>query len=118
MVYIESYENLANAIILQAVEDYKKAIKEVYSLQTKKEEVKREIARKGIEFKNMRLYTEQELEKEYTNRLHGKQVEATTIERFFKSDWYMMLSKTNGERILNAIQKQIKQKLGISCDLV
>ena len=108
MVGIENYENLANAIILQAVSDYKTIAKELHKVVQKKDEMKRSIAMQGLKLKTMRLYTEIELQKEYENIIERKKAELQSIERFFKSDYYNSLSKTDGSVVIKAVNLKIK----------
>lgn len=62
-----AYEDLANAIIIRAVDDYEKALasKDDYKIKS--------------------------------------------IEKFFKSDWYSILSKVDGNYILSKIKSKFKR---------
>lgn len=65
----EGFENLANAIILQAVKDYRKALKG-YSI-------------------NGRNYSS-----------------VVECERFFRSEWFRVLTNVNGEYLITNIRKE------------
>ena len=58
---MEPYENLANAIVLQAVKDY---------------------------------------------RLYDDEQELTRIERFFRSDWFSVLTNVNPEILITKLRKE------------
>ena len=60
-LYQENYEKLANAIILQAVRDYRNS----YSYQTR-----------------------------------------CSIERFFRSEWFMVLTTLDGEMLIKRLQEE------------
>ena len=71
----DPYENLANAIVLQAVDDYRKALKAVK---------RNPQSRSAID-------------------------EALSIERFFRSDWFGVLTSVNGEYLIKRLQEEIRQ---------
>lgn len=70
---IENYENLANAIVLQAVRDYRTA------------------------FKSLKLNPSNKFAK----------IEKENIERFFRSDWYQVLTSVDGESLIRALRKEV-----------
>ncbi|MCH4007745.1 MAG: hypothetical protein LKE59_11460 [Eubacterium sp.] len=72
---IDPYENLANAIVLQAVKDYRKALK---TLQMNP------MSRSANADKN-------------------------TLERFFLSDWYRLLTAVDGEMLIEKINQEVKE---------
>ncbi len=61
-----AYENLAAAIILQAVKDYRRALKS-------------------------------------DAKEHCKE-----IERFFRSDWYRVLTKVSGEMLIQKLREEVR----------
>ena len=69
----DPYERLANAIILQAVADYRVALKKIKAHPKD---------RKAID-------------------------EALEIERFFRSDWYRMLTSVDAEMLMRKIRREI-----------
>ena len=68
----DPYENLANAIVLKAVEDYRKALKQ-HSVNP------------------MRRAPEQEID---------------SLERFFRSRWYSVLTSVDGEYLIRKIRSE------------
>lgn len=73
---LDCYENLANAIILQAVKDYKKAL--------------------------------HHLENNPKNRdaLHEK----ARLERFFRSQWYGVLTELDPERLMAGVKERVRHE--------
>ena len=69
------YEALANAIILQAVNDYRAALKKVKKNPSNREALD----------------------------------EALQIERFFKSQWYQVLTAVDGEYLINRLRKEVSE---------
>nr|WP_300823666.1 hypothetical protein [uncultured Schaedlerella sp.] len=69
------YERLANAVILQAVTDYRVALKKIKTYPINKDAVS----------------------------------EALSIERFFRSGWYSMLTSVDGEYMIRKLQGEIRQ---------
>lgn len=70
---IENYENLANAIVLQAVRDYRTALKSLKLNPSNK----------------------------------SAKIEKENIERFFRSDWYQVLTSVDGESLSRALRKEM-----------
>lgn len=69
------YEALANAIVLQAVNDYRAALKKV--------------------------------KKNPNNRTALD--EALQIERFFRSQWYQVLTSVDGEYLINRLRREVSE---------
>ena len=69
------YERLANAVILQAVTDYRVALKKIKTYPINKD----------------------------------ARSEALSIERFFRSGWYSMLTSVDGEYMIRKPQGEITQ---------
>ena len=69
------YERLANAVILQAVTDYRVALKKIKTYPINKD----------------------------------ARSEALSIERFFRSGWYSMLTSVDGEYMIRKLQGEIRQ---------
>ena len=69
----DPYENLANAIIVQAVKDYRAALRTL------------------------------ERNPKYTPALQDK----LEVERFFRSDWYGLLTSVDGESLLRMLQEEV-----------
>ena len=72
-VNADCYLNLANAVVLQAVEDYKVSLKMD---------------------RNKQKYN-------YDPFFHKE-----TLEHFFLSDWFMLLTNVNGKVLIDTIQKE------------
>jgi hypothetical protein len=70
---ITNYENLANAIILQAVRDYRMALK---SLRANP--------------KNRSALADKD-----------------EVERFFRSDWFSVLTSVDGEMLIRSLQMEV-----------
>ena len=71
---IKNYENLANAIVIQAAKDYRKALRK-YKRQPENKAAKSEIRE---------------------------------IERFFRSNWYKMLTDLDGEMLIARLREGLK----------
>lgn len=69
------YEALANAIVLQAVNDYRAALKKVKKNPNNREALD----------------------------------EALQIERFFKSQWYQVLTSVDGEYLINRLRREVSE---------
>lgn len=69
----EAYEELANAIVLQAVHDYRRAIKKI---------------------------------KEYPFD-HEARGTITSILRFFRSQWFNVLTEVDGERLIRMLNEEV-----------
>lgn len=74
---MEPYESLANAIIVQAVKDYREALQRLDRHPEKKE----------------------------------YKAEVSSLERFFCSNWYQMLTDLDG----NLLMRKIREKLEVAC---
>ena len=69
----DPYENLANAIILQAANDYRAALRTL------------------------------ERNLKYTPALQDK----SEVERFFRSEWYKLLTSVDGETLLRMLREEV-----------
>lgn len=70
---ITNYENLANAIILQAVKDYRMALKSLKA----------------------------------NPRNRAAMADKDKIERFFRSDWFSVLTSVDGEMLIRSLQMEV-----------
>lgn len=70
------YEQLANAIVLQAVKDYRSALKRIKMNPANK----------------------------------AAMSDAMECERFFRSDWYSVLTSVDGEYLINRLREEVKSK--------
>ena len=71
---ITNYENLANAIILQAVKDYRMALKSLKA----------------------------------NPRNRTAMADKDEIERFFRSDWFSVLTSVDGEMLIRSLQMEVE----------
>ena len=69
------YEALANAIVLQAVNDYRVALKKLKKNPNNREALD----------------------------------DALQIERFFKSQWYQVLTSVDGEYLINRLRREVSE---------
>lgn len=70
---ITNYENLANAIILQAVKDYRMALKSLKA----------------------------------NPRNRTAMADKEEIERFFRSEWFSVLTSVDGEMLIRSLQMEV-----------
>ena len=82
--YHRCYENLANAIIWQAVQDYRNALDRIERFNRSKDKKT---------FADYKAFEEKH-----------------DCEKFFRSGYFGTLTKVSGEYIINKIQKEIKEK--------
>lgn len=80
---MQNYENLANAIILQAVRDYRET-------------------RLWLDA-HRPLCKEDEKDGEYIKMLS----EQRAIEQFFLGDWFFVLTKLNGKALLEKLKSEV-----------
>ena len=83
MIKMEPYRKLSNAIIIRAVDDYRRSLKRLNSLLKKPEVNSRLIAK-----------TEREIDE---------------IEEFFRSEWYGIMTDISGEDVIRKIRKEVEQ---------
>lgn len=115
---MECYEDLANAIIERAVEDYKMAIYYLYYLKNNKYEIIQQIVERDEKLANPIHYTSVALQALYYRKVDAAKQEVLNIERFFYSQWYQTLTRVDGKTLVRRVKEQIKQQKGIDCDLL
>lgn len=104
-----AHENLANAIIEQAAADYRKNPKtrKWYDARLRKAEYRlKEIVktndkdriRKAISYRDS-----------LQNKIAGVDADQQSIERFFHSEWYQMLTKVDGDMVLQALRMELQE---------
>lgn len=91
---MKHYEDLANAIIVQAVEDYRLAI-QFLKLNPHTLDLDTEEAKKDPEKRALR------------NRIIKNEGERDAVERFFRSNWFELLSNLDGAVLLHKIRKLV-----------
>ena len=88
---MEPYENLANAIIVQAVKDYRQALRFL----------KRHPHTQALDTEEARADKRKRVLRE---KIIRKENERDSVERFFRSGWFEMLSDLNGEALLRKVR--------------
>ena len=83
---LEPYESLANAIVEQAVTDYRKATADIRIAKHRLRENPND--EKAIKLLNQ------------SYRMH------TECNRFFRSEWFGVLTKVDGERLLRELKEE------------
>lgn len=113
----ENYQNLANAIIMQAVKDYRKS--RVYLQKhpatdtlirtaawqvecRKKRQAKR--GRQGLPHVHEKLSKEEEI----LDRIMKAEQMLDDVERFFRSDWFCALTDIDGEMLLRKLEEEFE----------
>lgn len=117
-VKMECYENLANAIILKAVDDYTVAIRCLYHLIDNKYGAIAKIAEKEEKKVYSKHYTSTELQCIYERMVKAQRTRVKDLEKFFSSSWYKVLTKVDGKRLIKDVKQSIKEKYNIDCDLL
>lgn len=105
---MDSYQLLSNAIILQAIDDYKKNPKIIAAREKKLHKLKQvleAVKKTGIE--NDIKKAAARVEKAEKSIMLAKE-DQRDIERFFRSSWYRMLTNVDGEIILNYLHKEVR----------
>lgn len=112
---MDAFENLANAIIVQAAEDYRaarkylkkhprtKELEEVAALQTA-ERRKRAAERreKGLPGANEKPGPEERL----LSKIKSKERTLVEVQQFFRSKWYAALTTVDGEWLLRKLNDE------------
>ena len=107
-MFRDPIENLANAIIEQAVLDYRKIpIRRQHllaKLQKAEERLNKEMATKDQE----RIDRATRRRDSLKGKVTLVDADQRSIERFFHSEWYRMLTKVDGDMILKALREEQK----------
>ena len=108
---VRNYENLANAIVLQAVRDYRRNmrfLKRHPLTDTLKETVKiRKSERKAI-YEKTGEKPQESAEERLLSKIIGCKREIARIERFFNSNWYSVLTDIPGRYLLSRLKEEWK----------
>ena len=107
MCDISNYEKLANAIVIQAAQDYlteTKALKKLLSHEPPPDPPKppkqdgddKERKKKGIHEK-------------WEDKCNGHRFELASIERFFHSQWRQMLTDADGDAIFQKLKQEAEK---------
>ena len=81
----DPYERLANAIILQAVTDYRAALKQIRRNPKNQEAI------------------------DEAMRVESSIDEAMRVESFFRSGWYSQLTAVDGEYLIRRLQDEVRE---------
>lgn len=84
----DPYEELANAIILQAMDDYKRGLKKI------------------LKFK-YNSNKDGTVDARYDKEVTGAHYEVDTLEKYFRSGQYKLLTSVDGEYIINTVRSQV-----------
>lgn len=109
-----AYEELVNAIIYRASDDYLFYNREYFRLEKK---YKKEIENPTyIPFKEGETYSCYKKRKQrhsptrYKNQMENTKLIVNAIDEFFMGDWIKEISDIDGEKILNELRKQLKKE--------
>ncbi|MBQ9377124.1 MAG: hypothetical protein IJU05_04920 [Schwartzia sp.] len=112
---MDPYEDLANAIIIQAADDYRNAARFLRKHPRTKEleetvaGIRAEKSRKREERKRLKLPNARE-QKSREEILLDKIVDNETllfdVKKFFRSDWFSKLTSVDGEILLAKLEKE------------
>lgn len=115
---MNAYENLANAIILQAVTDYRtarkylklhprtKELEETVSLQIAQRKKRQEERKKKGLPKVKEKKSREELQ---LKRITDHEIECDEIRRFFRSGWYASLTSVDGGMLLKKLDEEAEE---------
>lgn len=100
-----NWENFGNAIIVQAVNDYRKGLSEIrsYAINHTKEELS-----SNAKYDNFKkVYRKYELE--YARESHSKNYSILSIEKFFNSDFFHCITnfKVDPLYIINEVRREM-----------
>lgn len=88
---MDPYEALANAIIIQAAKDYRAARRQYAHLMKKKPVKRSEKDPRWEKWNNRKMNIESEL---------------SELEKFFYSEWFTCLSKTDGQDLYERLREE------------
>lgn len=112
---MEPYENLANAIIVQAADDYRIAAGFLRKHPRTKEledavaGIRAEKARKREERKRLKLPRARERksrEEILMDKIVSNETLLFDVKKFFRSDWFSKLTSVDGETLLEKLEKE------------
>ena len=108
---ITEYDNLANAVIMQAVDDYRQA-RQFLKEHPATKELREHVRLRSAERKRIYKLTRQKLPLDDREKLLMKisrtKKDAKDIERFFHSSWYTVLTDVPGDYILDRLKEEFK----------
>ena len=95
-MFDEAYENLANAIV--EAPEKKKEIEREARLQEVMKTKDQDRIRKATSYRNS-----------LQSRIAEIDADQQSIERFFHSEWYQLLTKVDGDMILQALRMEVQK---------
>ena len=107
-MFRDPIENLANAIIEQAVIDYRKIPIRRQRLQTKLRKAEERLERAMATKDQERIDRATRCRDSLKGKVTLVDADQRSIERFFHSEWYRMLTKIDGDMILQALREEQK----------
>ena len=99
------YDALRNAIVIQAAEDYRKAVEVIRESRAKLKELWDEYAK----LQGKDDVREQEILKdieEIIHKLEKARSEINEIESFFRSEWYSSICSVDGEWMIEQLREE------------
>ena len=105
----DPYRNLANAIVVQAVADYRANPKLRARFTSKLATAEKKLAEANLS-KDQQLIDRAERRRDYfQSKVFAVDADQRSIERFFRSEWFQFLTDANGEVILEQIQAEMQE---------
>lgn len=102
----DSWQNLANAIVKQAADDYRADLKKIPKLKAKLEKMEREPV---PEDENEMKKWERKLQNA-RDSVQRTVDDALSIERFCHSGWYGVLTGIDGDYLIRRLREEVLQK--------
>ena len=99
------YEELANAIVLQAVEDYRSNVKRRQWFVLKLTDVASQFP-KNEKTARLVVYKLRRKMKSYEKNIDQIDMDQLDIRKFFRSEWYKVLTGIDGEWLLREISEE------------
>lgn len=112
------YENLRNAIIKQAVDDYLSAARHIVSLKKNKQKFIIRTISNGLKLQKTKFLTYEQAEELWQNNIDRNKNTMQSIENFFRSDWYRQLCDIPAEYMISKTKEKALKQDGINCDLL
>ena len=108
MATVDRYENLANAIILRAVDDYRSAWKKIKHMpEEKRKSMCERLRKEDAEKKTVEYMLKGK--KRRTRRTSQEKAVLTfyECEEFFRSRWFGVLTALDGEELIRKLQEEV-----------
>lgn len=108
---MDGYENPANAIILQAVKDYRRNmrfLKKHPVTDSLKKAIKARKQERSLIYERTGEKPPLSDEERLMSKIIGCKREISGIEQFFHSNWYSILTDISGEYLLSKLKEELK----------